>query len=125
MIRRVAAEPALIAGAGRALLLQLAHPKVAQGVADHSDFENDPLPRLTGTLDFLTFVVWGTPEEVYQRLVEYRERTDCGALIGIFSYGGMPHDLARANITLFAEKVLPRLQLLDAGCDIGGVRPAA
>jgi uncharacterized protein (DUF2236 family) len=63
VIRWVAAEPALIAGGGRALLLQLAHPKVAQGVADHSDFENDPLPRLAGTLDFLTFVVWGTPEE--------------------------------------------------------------
>jgi uncharacterized protein (DUF2236 family) len=63
VIRWVAAEPALIAGGGRALLLQLAHPMVAQGVADHSDFENDPLPRLAGTLDFLTFVVWGTPEE--------------------------------------------------------------
>jgi uncharacterized protein (DUF2236 family) len=63
VIRWVAAEPALIAGGGRALLLQLANPKVAQGVADHSDFENDPLPRLAGTLDFLTFVVWGTPEE--------------------------------------------------------------
>jgi uncharacterized protein (DUF2236 family) len=63
VIRWVAAEPALIAGGGRALLLQLAHPKVAQGVADHSDFENDPLPRLAGTLDFLTFVVWGSPEE--------------------------------------------------------------
>jgi uncharacterized protein (DUF2236 family) len=63
VIRWVAAEPALIAGGGRALLLQLAHPLVARGVADHSDFENDPLPRLAGTLDFLTFVVWGTPEE--------------------------------------------------------------
>jgi uncharacterized protein (DUF2236 family) len=63
VIRWVAAEPALIAGGGRALLLQLAHPLVARGVADHSDFENDPLPRLAGTLNFLTFVVWGTPEE--------------------------------------------------------------
>jgi uncharacterized protein (DUF2236 family) len=63
VIRWVAAEPALIAGGGRALLLQLAHPKVAQGVADHSGFEDDPLPRLAGTLGFLTFVVWGTPEE--------------------------------------------------------------
>lgn len=63
VIRRVAAEPPLIVGGGRALLLQLAHPKVAQGVAEHSEFERDPLPRLTGTLDFLSFVVWGTPEE--------------------------------------------------------------
>jgi uncharacterized protein (DUF2236 family) len=63
VIHWVAAEPALLAGGGRALLLQLAHPKVARGVADHSDFASDPLPRLAGTLDFLTFVVWGTPEE--------------------------------------------------------------
>jgi uncharacterized protein (DUF2236 family) len=63
VIRRIAAEPALIVGGGRALLLQLAHPMVAQGVADHSDFENDPLPRLVGTLDFLTFVVWGDDAE--------------------------------------------------------------
>ncbi len=30
----------------------------------------------------------------------------------IFSYGGMPHDEARRNIRLFAEKVLPRVQAL-------------
>ena len=62
-------------------------------------------------VDFLSELqVWGTPEQVYNRLMEYRERTDCGALIGIFSYGGMPYDLARQNLTLFAEQVLPRLQ---------------
>jgi hypothetical protein len=31
-------------------------------------------------------------------------------VIGVFSYGGMPHDVARANIRLFAEKVLPTLK---------------
>jgi uncharacterized protein (DUF2236 family) len=72
VIRWVAAEPALIAGGGRALLLQLAHPKIAQGVAAHSDFENDPLPRLAGTLDFLTFVVWGTPEEAERAAARVR-----------------------------------------------------
>ena len=44
-------------------------------------------------------------------------------MIGAFSYGGMPHDLAKRNVTLFAEQVLPRLQALDAGCDIGGGVP--
>ena len=34
VVRRVNAEPALFLAAGRALLLQLAHPAVAQGVAD-------------------------------------------------------------------------------------------
>lgn len=76
VIRWVAAEPALIVGGGRALLLQLAHPKVARGVADHSDFEHDPLPRLAGTLDFLTFVVWGTPEEAERAAATVRRMHD-------------------------------------------------
>lgn len=63
VLRLVVTEPALMLGAGRALLLQVAHPKVAQGVADHSDFRNRPLPRLFGTLDFLTIVSLGTAEE--------------------------------------------------------------
>ena len=62
-LRRVAAEPAVMLGAGRALLLQIAHPKVAQGVADHSDVEERPLDRLLGTLDFLVIVTFGTEEE--------------------------------------------------------------
>src|SRR4051794_3350017 len=44
-------EAMLLLGAGpRALLLQLAHPQVAAGVADHSDFSVDPWARLRGTL---------------------------------------------------------------------------
>jgi uncharacterized protein (DUF2236 family) len=63
VLRLVAAEPAVMLGAGRALLLQVAHPKVAQGVADHSDLRHRPLDRLIGTLDFLTIVTFGTEEE--------------------------------------------------------------
>jgi uncharacterized protein (DUF2236 family) len=63
VLRLVGTEPALLLGAGRALLLQVAHPGVAQGVADHSDFRDRPLPRLLGTLDFLTIVMLGTDEE--------------------------------------------------------------
>ncbi len=47
---RVDRELALLAGGGRALLMQLAHPKVAAGVADHSRFATDPLARLRRTL---------------------------------------------------------------------------
>jgi hypothetical protein len=46
-------------------------------------------------------------------------------MIGVFSYGGMPHELARRNITLFAEAVLARLKALDVGCDIGNDVPLA
>jgi uncharacterized protein (DUF2236 family) len=59
-IRRVSAEPALFLGAGRALLLQLAHPAVAQGVQDHSEFKKNPFKRLQGTLEATYAVVFGS-----------------------------------------------------------------
>jgi uncharacterized protein (DUF2236 family) len=62
-IRAVAAESVLVAAGGRAILLQLAHPSVARGVAAHSDFVAAPLRRLTGTLDYIYLVVYGTTEE--------------------------------------------------------------
>lgn len=62
VIRRVMAEPAIWFGAGRALLMQLAHPAVAQGVADHSDFKKHPFKRLIGTFEAMSAVVFGTEE---------------------------------------------------------------
>lgn len=64
VLRALAAEPLVGLGAGRALLMQLAHPGVARGVAEHSDFADRPLARLFGTLDFLLVVTFGTPEQV-------------------------------------------------------------
>lgn len=60
VIRRVDSEVVLLLGGGRALLMQLAHPLVARGVAEHSDFETDPLARLERTLAATYTVVFGT-----------------------------------------------------------------
>lgn len=62
IVRRVAAEPAPLLGAGRALLLQVAHPAVAQGVTDHSEFQANPFKRLMGTLEGAYSVVFGSEE---------------------------------------------------------------
>src|SRR4030088_1209065 len=40
---RVMREPLLILGGGRALLMQAAHPLVAQGAIDHSTHRRDPI----------------------------------------------------------------------------------
>ncbi len=51
----------LIGPAGpRALLLELAHPKVAQGVAEHSHFRTRPLRRLTNTVRMMQLLSFGT-----------------------------------------------------------------
>jgi uncharacterized protein (DUF2236 family) len=62
LIRRVNEEPVILFGAGRALLLQLAHPHVAAGVDEHSDFQGDPFKRLQGTLRAMYVMVWGSQE---------------------------------------------------------------
>ena len=63
VIRRVDGEGVLLLGGGRALLMQVAHPSVAQGVAEHSDFESDPWSRLMGTLEATYTIVFGTDEQ--------------------------------------------------------------
>jgi uncharacterized protein (DUF2236 family) len=60
---RLNRESMLLLGAGpRALLLQIAHPLVAEGVAGHSDFQADPWSRLSGTLRSYLRIVYGTAE---------------------------------------------------------------
>ena len=62
-ITDVSADAVLLVGGARAILLQLANPGVAHGVAAHSDFADRPLDRLHGTLTYLYVTVYGTPEE--------------------------------------------------------------
>lgn len=59
----IAPESVLLAGAGRAILLQLAHPAVGYGVARHSNFATDPLKRLHGTLSYIYALSNGTPKQ--------------------------------------------------------------
>jgi uncharacterized protein (DUF2236 family) len=61
---QVAAEFILLAGGGRALLLQLAHPGVARGVAEHSAFAENPTRRLVGTVDYLYTLAFGSEEQI-------------------------------------------------------------
>jgi uncharacterized protein (DUF2236 family) len=58
---RLDREAMLLLGAGpRALLLQLAHPAVAAGVEEHSDFRADPWRRLDGTLRSYLRIIYGS-----------------------------------------------------------------
>jgi len=58
--------------------------------------------------------VFGTPDQVVEQMIENNRRIGGAGVIGIFSYGNMPPPLAKANIRLFAEKVLPRLKAHEA-----------
>ncbi|MEO8746004.1 MAG: oxygenase MpaB family protein [Candidatus Dormiibacterota bacterium] len=60
--RRVSRENVLLLGGGRALLMQLAHPKVAAGVDEHSDFRSHPIRRLRRTIRMTMAIVFGDRE---------------------------------------------------------------
>lgn len=60
--RRHGAEGVMLLGGGAAVLLQLADPRVASGVARHSGFLERPLDRLMGTLDYVYAVGFGDDE---------------------------------------------------------------
>ncbi|HEV2028182.1 MAG TPA: oxygenase MpaB family protein [Candidatus Dormibacteraeota bacterium] len=60
--RRVSRENILMLGGGRALLMQLAHPKVAAGVDEHSDFRTQPIRRLRRTIRVTMAIIFGDRE---------------------------------------------------------------
>jgi uncharacterized protein (DUF2236 family) len=63
LIRVISREGLLIAAGGAASLLQTAHPKIAQGVYDHSHTAEDPLGRLRGTMQWVYAVGFGSRAE--------------------------------------------------------------
>lgn len=93
---------------------------LANNIAKHG------VDRFNGFLADLQ--VWGTPEQVTEKLLSYVERTDAGGLVCPLVFGGMPADEARASFDLFAAEVIPELHRHDVGGDLGvtyGAAPVA
>jgi uncharacterized protein (DUF2236 family) len=62
MVWHIDREAAVFLAAGRALLLQLAHPWVAAAIADHSRSLGDPIGRFHRTFGFVFTMVFGTTD---------------------------------------------------------------
>jgi alkanesulfonate monooxygenase SsuD/methylene tetrahydromethanopterin reductase-like flavin-dependent oxidoreductase (luciferase family) len=63
--------------------------------------------------------VWGTPDQVTEKLLDYAKRCDAGGLVVPLSFGGMSPDETKECFELFAAEVLPELRRHDVGGDIG------
>ena len=69
-----------------AVLLQIAHPRVAQGVAEHSDFRGDALGRLKRTLTTVNSIAFGThegAEHMRQRMTAVHQRVQGDTADGV------------------------------------------
>ncbi|MGH7903971.1 MAG: oxygenase MpaB family protein [Candidatus Dormibacteraceae bacterium] len=107
---KVNRETVLLLGGGRALLMQLAHPLVAAGVAEHSDFQRRPLDRLARTLELTLSMVFGTREEavVAARRINQAHRTVQGTLSdgsgGVAA--GAPYSARNPDLLLWVHATL-------------------
>jgi uncharacterized protein (DUF2236 family) len=63
LIWRINREAATFFGAGRALLLQLAHPWVAAAIAEHSTTIDDPILRFQRTFSIVFAMVFGSRDQ--------------------------------------------------------------
>jgi uncharacterized protein (DUF2236 family) len=74
MAWRINRETVLALVVLRALFLQVAHPQVAQGVADHSDFRRRPFARAYATFKAQQRIVFGTCAESSDALMRIYAR---------------------------------------------------
>jgi uncharacterized protein (DUF2236 family) len=73
VVRRVHGDlPAMLIGGLSALLFQMLHPLAMAGVAQHSNYRQDPLGRLERTASFLGTTTFGTVEEAEEAIARVR-----------------------------------------------------
>jgi uncharacterized protein (DUF2236 family) len=71
-IHRVHGDSSMFVGGLRAILLQSLHPLAMAGVAQHSDYRNDPWGRLQRTADFLTATTFGPADQAERAIARVR-----------------------------------------------------
>ncbi|GAA1206479.1 LLM class flavin-dependent oxidoreductase [Pseudonocardia alaniniphila] len=60
--------------------------------------------------DEVAKVLWGTPDQVIEKIEALQQAASAGEIASFFRYGSMSYESAERNMRLFAEKVLPVVQ---------------
>jgi uncharacterized protein (DUF2236 family) len=111
VIRRVGNSPLVpLLGGGSAVLLQVAHPLVAAGVVDHSDYRHDLWKRLLGTLRALYLITFGNKDEADRagqavQEVHARVHGQTRTQLGIFP-AGTPYSASDPALMLWVHATL-------------------
>jgi uncharacterized protein (DUF2236 family) len=122
---RVVREPLILLSGGRALLMQIAHPLVAQGVVDHSRFETEPFSRLLATVRWVMETVFGTTSEA--RAACYRVTEAHIPVHGVLATanatehiaGSTPYSAFDSDLALWVHATLVESMLLGYQALIG------
>lgn len=85
---RINRESVLFLGGMRAALMQMAHPKVAQGVADHSNFREDTLGRFARTFGAVYAILFGPRESALEAAQRVHH-------VHTYIHGALPEPIGR------------------------------
>jgi uncharacterized protein (DUF2236 family) len=102
-------EMVLLLAGGRALLMQLAHPKVAAGVAAHSRFQEDPLGRLYRTMSRMWSIVFdeeSQAREALRRVEMVHKRVRGNVPADEASHGGAGYNASDQELLLWVHATL-------------------
>lgn len=124
-VRVVHADLSMLVGGLRALFLQSLHPLAMAGVANHSNYRDDPWGRLQRTADFLGVVTFGPKDWAEQSIAAVRrihERVQGHAADGRPYSANDPHlllwvHLAEVDSFLAAHRAFGRPLLSPAEQD--------
>jgi uncharacterized protein (DUF2236 family) len=111
VVRRLGNSPVTpFLGGGAAVLLQVAHPLVAAGVAEHSGYDRDLWHRLVRTLRALYLITFGDKREAEQageavRAVHARVRGTTTQELGRFP-PGTPYSACDPDLMLWVHATL-------------------
>ncbi len=119
-------EMALVLAGGRALLMQLAHPKIAAGVAEHSNFRDDPLGRLYRTMRAMWSIVFDPPlpaRNALQRVNDIHGKVHGTVPLTEPGCGGMPYDAFEQPLLLWVHATLIDTAMVAYGLLVNPLTP--
>jgi uncharacterized protein (DUF2236 family) len=101
MTWRIHGHPAMLIGGLRSLLVQALHPLAMAGVAQHSNYKENPWGRLMRTTDYVMTTTYGdtaAAEKAVERVKEIHERVK-----GVDEVTGLPYSANDPELLLWVH----------------------
>jgi len=100
---RLHADPAMLAGGLRALLIQALEPRAMAGVVDHSGYQADPWGRLRRTTEFVYQTTYGDTETALDACAKVRRVHE--RVRGFDEVSGRPYSASDPDLVLWIHAV--------------------